>query len=91
MLLIVLAPLQNVGCPVILSMSRQLNNLRNVSTSNRQSCVWKATVLVNFPMTFLTGDVAVMRQTAAAALFHALAFFPTMLAGSPHIMGRIAK
>ena len=68
-----------------------VSDVGNVATSNRQSCVWGATVLVSVPMTFLTGDVAVMRQTAAAALFHAPAFFPTTLAGSPHVMGRIAK
>ena len=42
-------------------------------------------------MTFLAWTVTVMRQTAAATLFHAPAFCPTKLAGSPHIMSSIEK
>ena len=42
-------------------------------------------------MTFLAWSIAVMRQTAAATLFHAPAFCPTKLAGSPHIMSSIEK
>ena len=63
----------------------------DVVASNRQGCVWGATFLVGVPMTFLTGDVAVMRQTASAALLHAPGFFSTTLAGSPHVVGSIAK
>ena len=63
----------------------------DVVAPNRQGCVWGATFLVGFPVTFLTGDVAVMRQTASAALLHAPSFFSTKLAGSPHVTGSIAK
>ena len=63
----------------------------DVVAPNRQGCVWGATFLVGVPMIFLTHDAAVVRQTASAALFHAHGYNSTTLAGSPHIMGSIAK